>query len=357
MASGTCCFLQRAPTPHLGGSTYYAGGIFARTRPGLRSFHLRCLRTGTAVELFIPNDERVGLFAMSTSAVAVITTDGKGYVWEISSGLSTSPCLNAASPLFLGIPSVTMDLLTVSNSSLVKVSRGATGYQVATWDLILGEGYTFIVQGQSSRQTPRGSIKLINTGQEKTMVFFERILDDEGFVHFTRFTLNGEAIFQGTLMHPDVSDYRQSDHSLPCNVHGSITIWSYTRQDENKLHVLSVCYNARKDRLELKEKLMDNTIKASHGLGVDLFWWQNVAYVVAHGTQDANALRHVRIVDLQTDVCRKVEKGWKITRTERSTSTFLGDATFLISVGHSGYYIVWCFDKSSPLANEMDMAL
>lgn len=189
------------------------------------------------------------------------------------------------------------------------------------------------------------------------MVFFERVLNDEGFVHFTRLTLDGEAVSQGTLVHPDISDYtRQSDRSLPCNVHGSITIWSYTRQDENKLHVLSVCYNARKDRLELKENVIDNTIEASHGLGVDFFWWQDVAYVVAHGTRDANAPRHVRIVDLQTDVCRKVEKGWKITRTECSTSTFLGDAAFLMFVGHSGYYIVWCFDKSSPLANEMDTA-
>ena len=355
MASGSCHILPREDLPYHGGSIYYAGGIFAQIPPGLRCIHLRCLRTGTTVRIFVPNGERVGMFAMSTSKLAVITTDGNVYVWKVSLGLRMSRCLNPESPELFEVPCAIMDLLIISNSALAKVFRARTGYQVTIWNLMVEEICTFIIRGKSSWPALPGSIKIINTGEKDSMVFFERILDDESFVHFTRFTVDGQIISEGTILHPNISDYtRQSDNSDPSNVHGCVTIWSYTRQDENELHVLRICYNTRRHRLEIKKNIVENKIGASHGLGVDFFWWQEMAYVMAHGTRDANAPRHLRIVDLEAGACRKAENDWKITKTECSGSTFVGDTDFLIFVGHSGNCSVWCFDKSSPLADETD---
>ena len=325
----------------------YAGGIIAYTHSGHRYVFLKCLRTGVAIPFAIPNGEVMGIFAMSISTLAVITTTGNGYAWDLSGGMAISQCLNPRSPCALGIFSSDTDSLTVSCLALTKVSRAADRFEFTSWDITPGKIDQFSIKCQNSLPTPQ-SFKIINTHQENSLVFFERVLEDQSYVHFTRFTLDGQIEAQGSITHPNIDDYtRHSDFTKPANTSGCITIWSYARthpSESNAIHVLRVCYNTNKDRLELKEQLVECFFVESC-TSASWFWWQDVAYLECGMDRYT---REPHILDFQTGVCDQAVRKWL---TRGRNSFILGDETFLIII-RSGFYGVWCFDKTVPLAGE-----
>ncbi|CAF9905921.1 hypothetical protein IMSHALPRED_004018 [Imshaugia aleurites] len=332
----------------LGGSLGYAAGIFAYTFPKRRYIRLKNLKTGAAINLAIPNKEIVGLFAISASTLAVITTTGNGYAWDLSGGLAINQCLNSRSPPALGFLSANTDSLTVSSLALTKVSRAADRFDFTSCDIVLGNLNHFSIRCQNSSPTSQ-SFKLINTNQGNSLVFFERVLEDQSYVHFTRFTLDGQIESQGSITHPNIDDYiRHSDFSIPANTSGCITIWSYARTCpslSDAIHVLRVCYNANKDRLEIKERLVNN-ISNGKSTCATWFWWQDVAYLDYCMVW---LVKEPRILDFQTGVCNKVARKWLLRGTN---CLILGDETFLVII-HSDCYRVWCFDKTVPLAGEI----
>lgn len=211
-----------------------------------------------------------------------------------------------------------------------------------------GKVYDFSITSQIPVPTVK-NFKLISIDRENSLVFLERVFGDENYVHFTRFSAEGQIKSQGSIIHPSVDDHiKHSMFTAPANTFGFIEIWSYIKtrgSNQNKMSVLGVYYSANKDRIGLKEHLV-NDIEAWLPLRGDIFWWQDVAYL--EYAKDGK----MRVINFQTEASKKAERKWEIA--ERPF--ILGDETFLICVGTRGYG-VWCFNKNVPLADRRQTTL
>lgn len=273
---------------------------------------LKCLISGTSANLFPPVDEEVCQVAISDTTIVAMTLSGKCCAWDLSVGIRN---VESQSPECIETRIVQWDFLAVSGSTVVIIhDLNKEVMNVMTWDIEGRQSYRFRIGINLGTSLNKRNFEMSFTSGNKSIVFFERVLDKSKHFRFTRTNLKGHFESSGCIEDPHIEGY--SDHpgniSPVCRT-GCVPIWSYFSNrrmlDEQQakpytIKIIRVVYDTEADRLEIRRDELDYSMKGLFGLE-DLFWWRDVVYL---GYYDS-APGELEVLDLKASVCKRANMG------------------------------------------------
>lgn len=346
----------------------YADGIMAWVDPSdLGSVKSLDLRTGQE-RSFLPEGRiQIDAIAISSSMIAALGS-GKCYVWTLTAG--DSYCL-----LF---PSTSRGAIAVSSGSLAIVHchwyEGFSRVEVVTWTLKDQRTSSFFVA--FSPVGPTYTIMLDNSGE--SLILCERIRNPlkDGVVHFhyTHASLAGDIITEGVIEAPNLRDFLDcSEGIVPKTSDGQAVIWSYAKSQPAEgafSIVLLICYNLRKDRLEVRKEVVKG-LRMNSNWRTNLVFRKNIAYFLDYEEipqtylsrkQDCRiwrvGCRALRVINFEDSSCNKARMsfpasthGVDLQREEEMEMRLLGDETFIVAIYLEGFS-AWCFDANARMVNE-----
>lgn len=196
------------------------------------------------------------------------------------------------------------------------------------------------------------------------VVLFERVTEART-VYFTRFSLEGQILAEGTLKIPSMEGCAEHlDKVTPTDVNGWATVWSYSTREEVECvqktkTIFRVRYNCDHDILQLKKNSFD-VFSDYISTTSNIFFCNDVAYCKArNGGPDIM----LKVIDFSNSpiapalMCygEKWLYEWKdqispltMSKGDWLISVFLGDERFLIIAGEVGL-VIWAFDKNHAM--------
>ena len=304
---------------------------------------------------FLPEARtRIYAIALSSSMVAAFGT-GRCDVWTLSAGHHYS----------LRLPSALFSDIAVSGKSLAitlsnQWSEASSRVEIVTWTLKDQRTSSSFVALPPKSTTSRPSLKMMLDSQGESLLLFEWVLNDfrdHGPTQFnyTRASLDGNVLTQGTLETPSTKDYHYcSEEAVPKATNGEAVIWAFIKRQRSLVDIselMLICYNFPEDRLEVHRQVvvglcMNDKSKSS------LFHWKSAAYFL----QYEDSYHHLRVIDLVGSTCSEAEIDFfysplPFPEDEEPHTRLFGDETFLIAVFDEGF-CVWCFDANLQIFNE-----
>ena len=373
--------VQRPISRHgaMSDSVAYSSGRVAWIDKNTTTTHVLSLEDNGICLTDQGDGRELGHLALSNSMMAVTTLSGECRITEIRSGTEHR---------FQLVPK-DLEKIAVAKDSVAILHRPSPSNPMKTgvtiWTVNSCTPLHFSVSLLRSRDQalrPR-DLKIMLDLSGKSVVVFERVAEAK-FVHFTRFSLEGEVQAEGTLELPITESYaKYSEESTPTDNNGWATVWSYStvRLEASKnfdgtdrtievLCVLRVQYKLDCNVLRLKKDSVE--IPANYAFANDLgddlgddlaisnmFFWNDIAYCQAR-YWDFTALN---VIDFSKSFMAFAVMGnkMKFVLTKREwerfqnrggmlQSLFLGDERFLINACQHGFF-VFAFDKNHGMTD------
>ena len=336
----------------------YAAGIVAWVDTSDSYFiKLLDLRTGQEWSFLPEARTSVDAIAISSSMIAALGS-GRCHIWTLRDGDHYS----------IRLPSARWADIAVSGESLAishpEWHEASPRIEVVTWTLKEQRTESFSVAlSLNVRRFAHFRMMLDNEG--KSLLLYEQTNDSylevrPAHIHYFRTSLNGFILAQGSIGHPEFSESHQClTNTVPKEANGRAVIWSYVKppRDVGEISELKfICYNFRKNRLEVRTQVLTDPGIFRPELS-NLFFWKDAAYFLDYRNQHYS----LTVIDLQASTCSEAKMDVSIYAHEFDThiqeepeALLFGDETFLILNSGRGF-CVWCFDKNVQLSNE-DMA-
>lgn len=368
----------------------YSHGRLAWLDHSDRTLHVRNLEDGQEILCTPPDRARIDLLGISSDIAAATTFSGKCYAWNVITG-------DPAATIQLSSASADYFAVTGSFVAMVQKLQASNRHCVTVWSLEDCRTRSFEFTPRNSQSNYYYSYKLHILID--SIVILERVKGPPDEVVFTRFTLGGEIIAEGSsgLVHRTFrSGYEhfvvlpqpESEETMSRDILDST--WPSFKEDGGKLHmirtavlrgscgILWLVFDSRTNRLEARREPAISCREFEVGPSPANYWyfWKNMAFRFCEDTP-GNPLSAA--VDLQRrtlvpDYTQRLNDGpwttsgtqWPIARSEsRSPSPayeydgslgrrpiwFCGDDIYMIRVYPRGY-TAFCFDKNITMANE-----
>ena len=150
-------------------------------------------------------------------------------------------------------------------------------------------------------------------------------------------------------------------------------ICPYTKSQPEEGAFSLICYNFRKDRLEVRQQVLKG-LRMKSSWGANLVFWKDVAYYLDYEDipqtyvsrkQDCRILRvgcrALRVIDFENSSCTKAGMSFPINthetdlqREKETGKRLLGDETFMVAIYIEGF-CVWCLDANARMVNESNV--
>ena len=359
-----------------------------------RKVHMRHLEYGPETSFEAKNRERLIEVSVSKDMLATATDSGWCHVWECATG----------APHSIRTPSAFNVFFATCGSSLATLTCDVSGKSLSatTWRLNNRKTHSFDVKRKGNANIRHGNIPWETCMTEESILFFEREPGPPDRFYFTRYSLYGEIIAEGSSGLID-----RTFHAGYCEIHispdtdgvNTIPLEELDRrlmddQQEPRAHRLRkdiiqrtrgiICpvYDLRKNQLTFKDY---SVMSCKHFEGGDKsrnhwWFWKDIAYC-SSTTRQRDIM--ISVVDLakgtvkDTNMLKKYLdslgpedesfQGWTPDRSRdqhlyrhpaRFSSTepcwFIGDEIFMIRIFPDGYE-VFCFDKHITLPKPSEM--
>ncbi|KAL8735881.1 MAG: hypothetical protein Q9181_002630 [Wetmoreana brouardii] len=346
--------------------------------------HVRNLEFDQETLYTPPNREKATKIDLSTDIVAMTTTSGKCYAWD---------CATSA-PASVRLPSAAHGGLFVSGSSLAIVHRTEAQGQVGvtTWSLHSCQTRSFHIplRGKLRSQSRKPSYRVYMTAD--SVLFVERKRGPPDEVFFTRCTLDGKVLAQGTsgLLHRtfrtgyvDIMAYSQHSRTKTKSLESLDRILVRDEQDDSlqalrktvakgTRGIIRLIYDLRHDKFLNQEEcaIPCKNIELHH---TENYWyiWKSMAFrfaqdgwndpgSIALNLQSRDVTNHY-MQRFSAFTCRSENEGWLSQRGRpgspdtsfvgRAPAWFWGDEIFMVRVFPNGF-TAFCFDKHITMPDE-----
>lgn len=339
-------------TSHRSSGAYvaYANGVLAWLDHINGEIKIHHIVSGLTMGWVPADGEIVSHISMSASVLAAVTNAGICYVLNMADVQVQKFPLASSSVQGLTVSGRTMAILydhAPSEDMQVEMSIWTPGRQNPVQCRVK-------LHGSPSGETSRHDRKIMIGTRKDCLVMFERCVELRHF-YFTRFRLDGQLQAQGSLEGFDDADYsRRSESSVPSDINGCASLWSYTRfytKEKNspkELELVQIQYDPQGDELRLKKTFFTRVWWLK--LCSDLFFWKDVAYC-------RNALvdpPEMIIMDLtenhiESAVTMGTSSDPLLARSLQPQ--FFGDEDFLVNIATSGF-VIWCFNGNIKMVDE-----
>ena len=162
-------------------------------------------------------------------------------------------------------------------------------------------------------------------------------------------------ITEGVIEAPDLRDCLDCSKGIvPRESNGQAVIWSYTKSQSEEgasSSVVLICYNFRKDQLEVRKQVVRG-LRVKSSWGTNQVFWNDIAYFLDYEEipqtyisrrQDCRisrvGCRALRVIDFEDSSCNKARMSFPMTiygtdlqRQEEIEMRLLGDEKFIVAI-------------------------
>lgn len=336
----------------------YANGILAWIDHQDGWINIYHVMSGRKSVLAPPDGETFGNISISASMLAAVTEAGICYILTMADDQLQTFQLASTAVQRIAASSDTVAIL-YHRSPSESVQAEMLIWSLHTQNTVECRAE---LHGMATGETSRHDRKIMIGARSDYLVLFERCNELRRF-YFTRFGFDGGIQSQGSLEAFDTDEFSgHSGSSVPCDVNGYATVWSYSQYGETEkkssgyLEIVQVQYDPRRDKLCFKRNRFRPSLQPTNMS--NLFFWKSIAY--CQPRRRAN----LRIFDLRNNLTRypvtmntTLDDGEDLAADryhitpEILYNSFRGDENFLINVGMSGF-LIWCFAPDIEMADE-----
>ena len=314
--------------------------------------------------------------AISSSIIAALDSTGRCHVWEIS---------NPNKRYLLQLPSAGYKRLEASGPALAIASGqyDSTETEVFTWSSRSMITRSFLLPLHPVRTSLFHEWKIVLNPNGESLFLFETICSEHygasGWrrdlyaLYFTHTSFDGQICAQGQ------SEWLSSLYNVDANFdditmmngiadfNTPATLWLFNHLSPRPGHehrpygleMIRICFNFERTSFEVEERVFASSEPYKDRYFRPLVWKD----VMCWG-DPADAC--TRILDFKESTCEQTKLVSNLPLYCRESDTggaseadlesyeelCFGDETFLIHLGPSGCWKVWCFDKNIQMANE-----
>ncbi|KAL8736691.1 MAG: hypothetical protein Q9166_000057 [cf. Caloplaca sp. 2 TL-2023] len=353
-------------------------------------FRIPCVKNlefGQETRYIPPNRESAVRLCLSSEIVAVSTASGKCYAWDIH---------GTGAPFSIQLPSARVLYLFATGKSLAVVhvpeeaSSSSSRVSITTWTLENGRTKSFHIPLRGKRgHRPLSYEVRITLG---TLLFFERNRGPPDEVFFTRSTLDGKVIAEGTSGpihrtfrsgYVSIAAYHPQEGSGWAKSAALMELDQIRIEDEDDRRVralrrrvveqsrgvVSLVYDLHKDCFRPSQQF---TVAEEHSGQKEShrYFWKDMAFGFCCDTDDqprshAYDMKTMSTVKdyrsmLDYDMWKREEEGWGRGRLQSEAFggqpghrpiRFIGDEIYMVRVYPKGF-TAFCFDKNITMENE-----
>ena len=350
----------------LSNNVAYSNGIVAWIENNTSTLQVLSLEDDSGSSTFEDVGENLSHLALSSLMVAVITGTGECWIKEFA---------NQAEHRFQ-LSSVEIEKVVAIKETLGVLHRPLAPnnmqVRVTTWTLINRNSSSFIAKLQRPfvQALRPCDLKMMLDVSGTFVIVFEWVTETKA-AYFTRFSLEGQVLAQGTLALPDTNGFTEhSDESTITSSHAWTTVRSYSTFQtvgwSVNYQMLRVQYRRDCDLLRLTEDSFRTHLSPGETMTFsnNFFFWNDIAYCHADYPQEGTDLS---ILDFTQDFTqpnitfmgRDIHCAFDFSESEEEefynggghlNSLLLGDERFLVDACPFGL-IIWAFDKNHGMTD------